>query len=165
LSSVSEVLTAVSNVMSTPKLSSHHFAAVRTSVVRYATTGRRETSSTQVAADLCRALNVSSFGSDNAAPKAAIDALVFDLQRLNAVAFSRRYLADLPAVAPTKRGALLSLPALLKALHSVRYSCDGGNESGASLRESLAILDRVIDAITDAIIAGLPEYACARWSI
>ncbi len=75
--------------MSTPKLSSHHFAAVRTSLVRYATTGRRETSSTQLAADLCRALNVSPFGSDNTAPKSASDALVFDLQRLNALAFSK----------------------------------------------------------------------------
>ena len=90
---------------------------------------------------------------------------MFDLQRLNALAFSRWHLAELPAVAPTKRGSLLSLPALLKALHSVRYSCDGGNEAGARLRESLAILDRLIDAITDEIIGGLPEYACARWSI
>src|SRR6476659_811613 len=100
-SSVSEVLTAGFNVISTPKLSSHHFAAVRTSLVRYATTGRRETSSTQLAADLCLALNVSPFGSDNAAPKSASDALVFDLQRLNALAFSRWHLAELPAVAPT----------------------------------------------------------------
>ncbi len=153
------------DAMSTPNLSSHHFAAVRTSLAHYATRGRRETSSTQVAADLCRALNVSPFGSDNAAPRSAIDALVFDLQRLNAVAYSRRHFAKLPAVSPTKRGALLSLPALLKALRCVRHGCDGGNEVAESLRESLLVLDRLIDVITDAIIGGLPEYACAKWFI
>jgi hypothetical protein len=151
--------------MSTPHLSSRHFAAVRTSLAHYATRGRRETSSTQVAADLCRALNVSPFGSDNAEPRAAIDGLVFDLQRLNALAYSRRHFAKVPAVSPTKRGTLLSLPALLKALRCVRHGCDGGNEGAESLRESLLVLDRLIDTVTDAIIGSLPEYACAKWFI
>ena len=88
LSSVSEVLTGGFN--------DEHTQTILTSLCRRSDFpgalryyGRRETSSTQLAADLCRALNVSPFGSDNTAPKSASDALVFDLQRLNALAFSK----------------------------------------------------------------------------
>lgn len=104
-------------------------------------------------------MGVEPFGDDNA-PKIAADTLVFDLKRINAAAYGARYNKATPSVAVVGRGVQLSLPALLKALQCVRCNCDGGESRGA-----LETLDSVIEAVTESIIDGLPEYANAQWFV
>lgn len=151
--------------MSTPKLSSKHFASVAMSLAFYAAEGRAVSSCSVPAATLCRALGVPPFGFDDGLPERAAETLVFDLQRANALANGARY-QKRPRVEIDRADAkLLSLPALLKGLRCIRYNCDGGAACGETLLPALAMLDAVIGKITSAIIEGLPEYDAAEWFI
>ena len=151
--------------MSTPTLPAYHFACCIRSLAHHATHGRGTRSSSMLAAEICRALDVEVFGCADGVPDAAASALLFDLQRMNANAYAERYQSRAPRVKPPdlEHAQLLSPAALLKALRCVRYNCDNGAAVGEGLRESLATLDRVLAALTAFIIDQLPEYDAAEW--
>lgn len=143
--------------MSTPQLSSKHFSTVSRSLVHYTTLGRTSLRSPLLAAELCRALGITPHSDDHQDAQLAVSTLAFDLQRLNSAAHKNRYRTTTVIDAP-KRGALLKLPALLKALYCIRCNCDGGQFQGA-----LTTLEAVIEAIEYHIISTLKEYEEAEW--
>lgn len=151
--------------MSTPKLSNKHFASVAQSLVHFAIKARTASQSSNTAANICRAINVSPFGDDDQDVEAAIDGLVFDWQRVNCAAYATRYNKKRPDVSTLGRGDFLSLVATYKALQCVRYNCDGGESVGASLRKSLDVLEALLETLSDSIIAETDEYSSAEWFI
>jgi hypothetical protein len=148
-------------LMSTPKLSPHHWASCATSLAHYATEGRNIRSSHQLASELCKILEVEQFGDDDQ-PKMAAFVLMSDLQRINTIAHNRRYSrkAGVDYVRYGNQGVRLPLPALLKGLQCVRYNLDGGESRGA-----LRKLDSILETITHSLVSSMPEYQKADWFI
>jgi hypothetical protein len=117
---------------------------------------------------LARVIGINPFALDvRAVAYNRISQLVFDWARSNYAAHVNRYEdADGPAPTPKlPRGRLLSPPELLKALQALRYNCDAGNGSGASIKPSLETLDTLIDCLKDHCLELLPEYQAAEWAI
>lgn len=142
--------------MSTALLDTYHFDLAAKSLGCHAMNGRSTTSSSTLAAELCRAMDVPVFGDDDA-PKQTADHLMLAWKKANALAYAHRYGEKHPRVSGIKRvSALLEPVALLKALQCIRYNCDGG---------APLALDNVIEALQDYVITSLPEYEQAKWFI
>jgi hypothetical protein len=146
--------------MSTTVLSQRHFASVARSIGYHAMQDRSSRSSCQLAADLCRALEVNPFADDDE-PKFAAAALVFDLQRINVAASNRRnHQTATVAFDGACEGLLLGLPALLKAGGCIRHNSDSGESRGA-----LEKLDLILQILTAHIVHELPQYKKSAWYI
>ena len=154
--------------MSTALLEQTKFADIHRSLVEHGTEGMEDTSCAMNASRIAHSLGIQHpFGSSGrSGVRVAAAQFVFDLARLNYAAWCDRYEdgKDEPAPKPTEPdGKLLNLCALLKALHCVRYNCDGGRVANRSLKASLKRLREVIEALTDTIIGDIPEYRDAEW--
>lgn len=178
--------------MSTPLLSPRRFANLQTSLIYHATSEHGATSCSMINGEIFRAFGIDpwarEFDEGKLSPKstnpeaareqvkAAIKAAVFDWQRANYNAHVVRYETEpnMPGDVPEDRppapsprlpnGKLLNAPALCKALRALRYNCDG-TASGEAAKQSLALLDRVIDVLKDHCLELLPEYRDAEWAI
>lgn len=167
--------------MSTPLLSSDRFQNVSNALFCHATESMSRSSCSSLCGEICRALGVDPFGPTAPADlRAAIEAAAFDWARANYNAHVVRY-EDAPAypgaqserrpAAPgpvrirIDRRNCLNVPALLKALRAIRYNCDGGGASGATVNASLAKLDTLIDSLKDIVCEMVPEYQAAEWAI
>jgi hypothetical protein len=110
-------------------------------------------SSSTLAAELCRAIDVPVFGDDDA-PRKAANRWLLEWKKANATAFAHLYGKKRPKVSPIQPARHTLTPvALLKALHCVRYNCD----------VPAATLDNVIKALEEHVVTSLPEYEQAHW--
>lgn len=176
--------------MSTALLGKDRFENIAASLIYHALKDHAVGSCSVVGGDIFRAFKHDPWGRPDTISKsspelaqaarekitAAIRATAFDWARVNYNAHVVRYeeAPGIPGGTETrvalarpnwKRGRVLSLPELLKALRALHYNCDAGAATGPALALALPVLDDLIDSLKDACLELLPEYAAAEWPI